>query len=110
MVNIKILLLKKFIGYLNELPDVRRTAGQRHSQDFVLMIVLFATMSGYIGYRAIGSFIVKHRKDLIALFKPKKDRVPSYSTVRRVLMKLNSKSFLQAYQKWLHAKNTFWQV
>ena len=95
------LLLKKFIGYLNELPDVRRTAGQRHSQDFVLMIVLFATMSGYIGYRAIGSFIVKHRKDLIALFKPKKDRVPSYSTVRRVLMKLNSKSFLQAYQKWL---------
>ena len=95
------LLLKKFIEYLNELPDVRRKAGQRHHQNFVLMIALFATMSGYIGYRAIGSFIVKHREDLIALFKPDKDRVPSYSTVRRVLMKLNAKSFQQAYQKWL---------
>ena len=56
------LLLKKFIEYLNELPDVRRKAGQRHHQNFVLMIALFATMSGYIGYRAIGSFIVKHRE------------------------------------------------
>ena len=95
------LLLKNFIEYLNELPDVRRKAGQRHQQDFVLMIVLFATMSGYIGYRAIGAFIVKHRKDLITLFKPDKDRIPSYSTVRRVLMKLKPKSFHQAYQKWL---------
>jgi hypothetical protein len=100
------LLLKKFIGYLKELPDVRREAGQRHQQDFVLMIVLFATMSGYIGYRAIGDFIEKHHKDLIALFKPKKNRVPSYSTVRRVLMHLNPKSFHQAYQKWLEDVRT----
>ena len=85
------LLLKNFISYLNELPDIRRGAGQRHQQDFVLMIVLFATMSGYIGYRAIGTFIKKHNKDLIELFKPKKNRVPSYSTVRRVLMQLNPK-------------------
>jgi hypothetical protein len=58
-------------------------------------------MSGYIGYRAIGDFMLKHRKELIALFKPKKDRIPCYSTVRRVLMNLDSKAFFQVYQKWL---------
>lgn len=94
-------LLKEFIAQLTELPDVRRTAGQRHSQDFILLIVLFATMSGYIGYRAIGIFIKKHREELIKLFKPKKERVPSFSTVRRILMELDPKRFHQAYVQWL---------
>lgn len=94
-------LLNKFLSQLNDLEDARRTVGQRHSQRFVIMIVLFATMSGYIGYRAIGIFIKKHSKELIEIFKPKKERVPSYSTVRRILMQLKPKSFQHIYQNWL---------
>jgi len=94
-------LLNNFLLQLNELEDSRRTVGQRHSQSFVIMIVLFATMSGYIGYRAIGAFIKKHGKELVAIFKPKKERVPSYSTVRRILMQLKPKSFQRIYQNWL---------
>lgn len=95
------IILNDFIFSLKKLEDVRCRSGQRHSQSFVLLIVLFATMSGYIGYRAIGAFIKKHELDLIRLFKPKKERVPSYSTVRRILMKLNPDSLQTTYEKWI---------
>ena len=94
-------LLNKFLSKLNELDDARRTVGQRHSQAFVIMIVLFATMSGYIGYRAIGAFIKKHSKELVKILKPNKARVPSYSTVRRILMQLDPENFQHIYGEWL---------
>lgn len=95
------LLLNNFLSKLSELEDIRRGEGQRHKQEFVLMIVLLSTMSGYLGYRAIGDFIIKHKSELIKLFKPKKDRVPSFSTVRRVLMGINPLSFQAIYEDWL---------
>jgi len=94
-------LLNKFLLKLRQLEDVRRGAGQRHKQEFVLIIVLLSTMSGYYGYRAIGDFIEKHESKLIDIFKPKKNRVPSFSTVRRVLMGLNPKNFQSIYEDWL---------
>ena len=94
-------LLDNFLSKLSKLEDIRRGAGQRHKQEFVLMIVLLSTMSGYYGYRAIESFIDKHKSELIALFKPKKNRVPSFSTVRRILIGLNPKEFQSIYEQWL---------
>jgi len=94
-------LLNNFLSKLSKLEDVRRGAGQRHKQEFVLMIVLLSTMSGYYGYRAIGDFIEKHQLELIEIFKPKKDRVPSFSTVRRVLLGLNPTGFQSIYEDWL---------
>jgi len=94
-------LLNNFLLKLSKLEDVRRGEGQRHKQEFVLMIVLLSTMSGYFGYRAIGDFIDKHKSELIALFKPKEDRVPSFSTVRRILMSLNPLNFQSIYEEWL---------
>ena len=94
-------LLNNFLSKLSELEDVRRGEGQRHKQEFVLMIVLLSTMSGYLGYRAIGDFIAKHKTELIKLFKPKKERVPSFSTVRRLLMAINPLSFQSIYEDWL---------
>ncbi len=61
----------------------------------------FSTMSGYLGYHAIGDFIKKHKWDFIKLFKPQKDRIPSFSTVRRVLNKLAPSDFQDIYQDWL---------
>jgi len=94
-------LLNNFLSKLSEIEDIRRGEGQRHKQEFVLMIVLLSTMSGYLGYRAIGDFIDKHKSKLIEVFKPKKNRVPSYSTVRRVLMRINPLNFQSIYEDWL---------
>jgi hypothetical protein len=94
-------LLNELIFRLETLPDIRRGAGQRHSQSLVLLIVLFATMSGYLGYRSIGDFIKKHKKDLIKFLNPKKGKLPSFSTVRRILINLDSTEFKKIYQDWL---------
>ena len=46
-------------------------------------------MSGYWGYRQLGRFVERHRRTLIQLFQIPKSRVPSYSTLRRVMMRLD---------------------
>jgi DDE_Tnp_1-associated len=58
------------------------------------------TMSGYYGYRAIGDFIKRNRKDLLLQFKPHKDRLPSFFTVRRVLMGIDFKELSKQFYRW----------
>ncbi len=70
---------------LKKIEDKRRGTGQRHSIDVVLMITIMATMSGYIGYRAIDDFSKRYKKELIAYLEIEKERLPTFATVRRVL-------------------------
>src|SRR3989338_5363610 len=67
---------------LLKLSDLRREQGKRHSLELIVILVTLAIMSGYDGYRAIGDFIKRNDKELISIFKPKKNRLPSYSTIR----------------------------
>ena len=46
-------------------------------------------MSGYWGYRGLGRFVERHRRQLIDTLKLPGARVPSYSTIRRVMMQLD---------------------
>jgi len=50
---------------LKNIEDKRRGAGQRHKIDVVLMITIMATMSGYTGFRAIGDFTKRYKKELV---------------------------------------------
>ena len=91
---------KSIIDYLGALPDSRRTAGQRHDQTFVLLLVLMSTMSGYHGYRSIGDFIKRNREELLTGFKPHKGRLPSFYTVRRVLQGLDFRRLSEQFYQW----------
>ncbi len=91
---------KSIIEYLQELPDVRRKAGQRHDQTFILLLVLMSTMSGYHGYRSIGDFINRNSNELISCFQPYKNRLPSFYTVRRVIQDLDFKSLSESFYSW----------
>jgi len=86
---------------LKRLEDKRRKAGQRHPIDIALMIVIFGTMSGYFGYRALGDFSKRFKKELIEYLKPKKGRLPSYSTIRRVILNLDIKEFREIFEEWI---------
>ena len=88
------------IDYLKKVKDHRWGAGQRHSLDLILLIVLMSVMSGYYGYRAIGDFIERNRNSLRSTFKPAKDRLPTFYTVRRVLIGLDFESFSQQFYQW----------
>ena len=88
------------IDYLSNLTDKRRGAGRRHSQELILLIVLMALMSRYYGYRSIGDFIARNRTDLLRYLRPPKQRLPSFFTVRGVLMNIDFDEFSQQFYVW----------
>jgi hypothetical protein len=91
---------KSLIEYFSELHDVRRKEGRRHSLEFVLIIVVMAIMSNYVGYRAFGDFAKRNKDSLIKHLKPKKPRVPSFLTIRKVLQSIDFKQLTDLFTQW----------
>lgn len=91
---------KSIVEFFARIPDPRRGAGQRHNQTFILLLTLMSTMSKCYGYRAIGDFIERNRIALIEHFKPKKNRLPSFDTVRRVLQGIDFSLLSKEFHQW----------
>lgn len=72
-----------------ELPDTRQASGKRHQMTLCLALFTLAVTAGNRGFLAIGDWLNSYRCDLIELFHPPKQRLPSYSTIRRVLLTLD---------------------
>ena len=69
-----------------ELSDPRRAAGKRHQVPLCLALFTLAVVAGNRGFLASGDWLKSYRSELIALFRLAKDRLPSYSTIRRLLI------------------------
>jgi hypothetical protein len=76
-----------------DLCDTRRTAGQRHQQALCLALFTLAVAAGNRGFLAIGDWLKAYQVELVALFQPPKDRLPSYSTIRRALLRLDYREY-----------------
>lgn len=90
---------------LKKIKDFRIDEGKRHPLWLVLLIVIMGTMSGYLGYRALGDFVTRHKAALIKTLKVPKDRVPSYSTIRRVMMGIDFEEFICIFNNWAIANS-----
>lgn len=71
-----------------DLPDSRRSAGQRHHQALCLALFTLAVVAGNRGFLAIGDWLRAYHDELVGLFAPPKGRLPSYSTIRRALLRI----------------------
>lgn len=91
---------KSIIEFFDKIPEHRRGAGRRHDQSFILLVSLMSTMSKCYGYRAIGDFIKRNKSDLLEHFKPKKDRLPGFHTVRRVLQGIDFSFLSTQFHQW----------
>ncbi|NEO00334.1 MAG: ISAs1 family transposase [Moorea sp. SIO3I7] len=87
-----------------ELEDPRRRAGQRHSLPLCLALFTVGYAAGNKGFLAIGDWISSYREPLIDLFKPPKNRLPSYSTVRRALLHINSEQYSRCLAKFFNVQ------
>jgi len=76
-----------------ELSDTRRTAGQRHQQALCLALFTLAVAAGNRGFLAIGDWLRAYHEELVVLFQPPKDRLPSYSTIRRALLRVDYREY-----------------
>lgn len=76
-----------------ELPDQRRGAGRRHNQALCLSLFTLAVSAGCRGFISISDWLDSYREELLELFSPPKNRLPSYSTIRRILINLDYKEY-----------------
>jgi len=81
------------IEAFQSLPDARRGAGQRHDQALCLALFTLAVSAGCRGFLSISDWLSSYRAELLSLFEPPKDRLPSYSTIRRVLLNLDYQAY-----------------
>jgi hypothetical protein len=87
-----------------ELPDVRRGQGRRHTVHHVITCLTLSTLSGNVSWREHGDFVRRHRAALIEFLRPKKDRLPSYSTIRRVAQSLDFDALSAAFLRWARSR------
>jgi hypothetical protein len=83
----EIAILKVFEG----MPDSRRKQGTRHSLQLCLARVTLAVAAGNHGFLAVGDWLNYQAQELQELFGV--ERLPSYSALRRVLLKVDNKDY-----------------
>lgn len=81
------------IEAFRDLPDTRRGAGRRHDHALCLALFTLAISAGCRGFISISDWLHSYRGDLLILFAPAKNRLPCYSTIRRVLLTLDYKAY-----------------
>lgn len=89
------------------IPEFRTAKGKRHDLSFVLTCLLLGSLSDCKSWRDHGSFVHRHREALLARFRPPKDRLPSYSTLRRVALGLDFDALSQAFLTWAREHVSF---
>ena len=70
----------------------------------VLLLVVMGTMSGCTGYRSLAAFVSRHQAELLRLLELPQQRLPSLSTLRRIMVRVNFESFTQAFNAWAQAQ------
>jgi hypothetical protein len=89
---------------LDQVPDFRHARGRRHDLSLVLVCILLGTMSGAESWRDFGHFVQRHRTALLKHLRPQEERVPSYSTLRRVLIGLDFQALQDAFLLWARSR------
>lgn len=89
------------IEQLKQIPDYRKGKGKRHALWLVMMLVLLGTLCGYRGYRPLADFSQHHWQRLCELLELLANtRIPSYSTFRRVLQRVEFEPILGLFNRW----------
>lgn len=72
----------------------------------VLLLVVMGTMSGCTGYRPLADFVVRHQTELLTVLDLPQQRLPSLSTLRRIMVRVDFVSFTAAFNAWAQAAFT----
>lgn len=66
----------------------------------VLLLVVMGTMSGYTGYRPLAEFVGRHQAELLEHLQLSQQRLPSLSTLRRIMVRMDFVAFTAAFNAW----------
>jgi predicted transposase YbfD/YdcC len=82
-------MLNSLIEQIKLVKDFRQNCGKRHDLSVVLTIILLAMLAGNVTYKQIDQFTKNEACKLIHLLKISSQKLPSYSTIRRVMIGIN---------------------
>jgi hypothetical protein len=89
------------IEALKQIPDYRKNKGKRHDLWLVMFVVLLGSLCGYRGYRPLADFSQQHWQTLCELVElPSTTRIPSYSTYRRILHRVDFEPLVNLFNQW----------
>jgi DDE_Tnp_1-associated len=86
------------IEHLKTVPDFRTQP--RYPLWVILLLVIMGIMSGAQGYRALEDFVARHQTALLQLLELPHKRLPGFSTLRRVMVRLNYVALGKAFNNW----------
>lgn len=66
----------------------------------ILVLVVMGTMSGCTGYRALADFVSRHQAALLEIMELPYARLPSLSTLRRIMVRVDFNAFTAAFNEW----------
>ncbi|NET39868.1 MAG: transposase family protein, partial [Cyanothece sp. SIO1E1] len=88
------------IEELKRLPDFRAAKGRRYDLWLILLLIVMGTMSGCQGYAALEDFGVRHYSALCEELDLEVKRLPSDTTFRRILERLNFQVLITHFERW----------
>ncbi|MEQ9548301.1 MAG: ISAs1 family transposase [Coleofasciculus sp. G3-WIS-01] len=83
-------MLTSIIEGFKKVKDFRHKRGKRHELWVVLSIIFLGLMTGNVNYQQIAKFSSYEKEKLIQWLGIPQENLPSYSTIRRVMIGLNT--------------------
>lgn len=88
------------ITSLQEIRDFRASQGRRYPLWLILLLVIMGTISGCRSYYALEDFGTRHYGAVSEKLGLTVTRLPSDTTFRRILQKLDFKTLAQQFEQW----------
>jgi hypothetical protein len=88
------------IQSLQEIRDFRASQGKRYPLWLILLLVIMGTISGCKGYQALEDFGVRHYQAVSEKLGLTVTRLPSDTTFRRILQKLDFQALARQFGQW----------
>lgn len=85
------------------LPDFRQAKGKRHELAKVLVVIVIGLLCGHNSLRQVAHWGQSLPPELKRQLGNRHGRMPSYGTLRRVLIKLDSQCLARRLQTWAEA-------
>jgi len=94
------------IQSLQEIRDFRAPRGRRYPLWVILLLVVMGTISGCRSYYALEDFGARHYGTVSEQLGLEVTRLPSDTTFRRILQKLDFQTLAQQFEQWVNSKLT----
>ncbi len=88
------------IQSLQEIRDFRTSRGRRYPLWLILLLVVMGTLSGCRSYYALEDFGVRHYEAVSEKLGLTVTRLPSETTFRRILQKLDFQALAEQFRQW----------